>query len=93
MIKNIKNAINHFKTICLHKKWVMYYCNLAGIPAQGIFHDLSKFSPTEFFESVKYYTGNSSPIDACKKDKGISQAWLHHKGLNKHRHSSSDSRC
>ena len=47
-------------------------------------HDLSKFSPTEFIESVKYYQGTSSPIDACKKEKGYSLAWQHHKGINKH---------
>ena len=84
LIKNIKNAVNHLKTICIHKKWVMYYCTIAGIPIQGLVHDLSKFSPTEFCESVKYYTGTCSPIDMCKKDKGVSQAWLHHKGKNKH---------
>jgi hypothetical protein len=47
-------------------------------------HDMSKFSPTEFFESVKYYQGNCSPIDACKEQNGYSKAWLHHKGRNKH---------
>lgn len=25
-----------------------------------------------------------SPIDSAKKDKGFSEAWLHHKGKNKH---------
>jgi hypothetical protein len=45
---------------------------------------MSKFSPVEFWESVRYYQGTSSPIDACKKDKGISKAWMHHKGRNSH---------
>ena len=45
---------------------------------------MSKFSPVEFFESVKYYSGTRSPIDACKEDKGISMAWMHHKGRNPH---------
>lgn len=74
----------HFKTICIHKFWVAYYCFKFGLYWQGIIHDLSKFSLTEFKESIKYYTGTSSPIDACKKDKGYSEAWLHHKGRNKH---------
>ena len=78
------NAWNHFKTICKHKYWVGYYCFKAGIPWRGIKHDLSKFSPTEFWESVKYYQGTSSPIDACKKANGWSKAWLHHKGRNDH---------
>ena len=80
----IKNIFLHLKTICTHKHYVFYYCKKAGIPIQGMIHDLSKFSPTEFFESVKYYQGNRSPIDACKEDKGYSNAWMHHKGRNKH---------
>ena len=51
---------------------------------RGLTHDLSKFSPIEFFESVKYYQGTSSPINAAKADKGYSNAWFHHKGRNKH---------
>jgi hypothetical protein len=58
--------------------------NKCGRGWQGIWHDMSKFSPVEFWESVKYYTGTSSPIDACKKDKGVSMAWMHHKGRNPH---------
>jgi hypothetical protein len=77
-------AWKHFKKILVHKYWVFKYCCNAGIPVQGILHDLSKFSPTEFFESVKYYQGNISPIDACKKANGYSKAWLHHKGRNPH---------
>ena len=74
----------HLKTVLKHKFYVGYYCFLFGIPIQGILHDLSKFSPVEFFESVKYYQGTSSPIDACKKANGWSKAWMHHKGRNKH---------
>lgn len=55
-----------------------------GYRRRGILHDLSKFSPTEFIESVKYYQGNRSPIEACKEDKGYSLAWFHHRGINKH---------
>ena len=80
----LKNIYLHFKKICIHKYWVGYYCFKAGIPIQGILHDLSKFSPTEFWESVKYYQGTYSPIDACKKKKGYSNAWFHHRGRNKH---------
>ena len=80
----IKNIFLHFKTICIHKHYVFYYCKKAGIPIQGMIHDLSKFSPTEFFESVKYYQGNRSPNDAEREDKGYTSAWLHHKGRNKH---------
>ena len=80
----LKNAFLHFKKICIHKYWVGYYCFKLGIPFQGITHDLSKFSPTEFFESVKYYQGTRSPIDACKEVNGYSMGWFHHRGRNPH---------
>ena len=80
----LEKTCKHFGTICKHKWWVFYYCCKAGIPWRGIKHDLSKFSPTEFWESVKYYQGTRSPIDACKEANGVSKAWLHHKGRNRH---------
>lgn len=78
------NAFRHFKKIIVHKRWVFHYARIAGIPIQGFLHDMSKFSPAEFFESVKYYQGNRSPIDACKEINGYSMAWFHHRGRNKH---------
>lgn len=80
----LKNAIAHWKKIRTHRKWVRRYCWKQGLFWQGLIHDLSKYSPTEFFESVKYYQGTSSPIDACKKANGVSYAWMHHKGRNPH---------
>lgn len=80
----LKNTIAHWKKIRTHRKWVRRYCWKQGLFWQGLTHDLSKYSPTEFFESVKYYQGTSSPIDACKKANGVSYAWMHHKGRNPH---------
>lgn len=80
----IVNFFRHLKTVIVHKTCVARYCFLCGLYLQGIMHDMSKFSPVEFFESVKYYQGTSSPIDACKADKGYSNAWFHHRGRNKH---------
>ena len=77
------NILGHLKTILIHKWWVFYYCCKLGIPWQGIVHDLSKFSPTEFFESVKFYQGGkSSPIPAAKNGQGYSLARQHPKGRN-----------
>lgn len=80
----IISAKNHLQTVLTHKKWVFYYCCKAGIPLQGLVHDLSEFSPTEFMESINYYTGTHSSIDECKKKNGVSYAWMHHKGRNPH---------
>lgn len=79
-----QNVKGHLHTVIKHKIYVAKYCFIAGLYWEGITHDLSKFSPAEFIESVKYYQGTTSPINACKADKGYSNAWLHHKGRNKH---------
>ena len=80
----VNNIFKHLKTICKHKYYVAKYCFKFGLYWQGIVHDLSKFSPTEFLTSIKYYQGNRSPINAEKEDKGYSDAWMHHYHRNKH---------
>lgn len=80
----VKNIWLHFRKIQTHRKWVRHYCFVLKLYKQGLLHDLSKYSPTEFFESVKYYQGTSSPIDASKKANGYSMAWFHHRGRNLH---------
>ena len=74
----------HLKVVLIHKWYVGVECFKCGLYWQGIIHDLSKFSWTEFGESARYFQGDGSPIGAAKKDKGYSGAWLHHKGHNKH---------
>ena len=78
------NWWNHLKTINHHKWLVMKSCFRLGMYKQGLLHDLSKYSPTEFLVGVKYYQGNRSPNNAEREDKGYTSAWLHHKGRNKH---------
>lgn len=80
----LKKTLGHLNTIITHKHWVFYYSCKLGIPWRGLVHDLSKFSPVEFWESVRYWDGKSSPIPKCKADKGYSLAWQHHKGHNTH---------
>ena len=77
-------ALQHFKTITYHKYLVMKGCFAVGLYRQGICHDLSKYSWTEFRVGAKYYQGNRSPNNAEREDIGYSSAWLHHKGRNKH---------
>ncbi len=79
-----KNVIKHFKLITHHKWVVLKLCCKIGEPWRGLVHDLSKYSPTEFWESANYYVGDHSPITEAEKDKGYSEAWLHHRGRNKH---------
>lgn len=78
------NAWKHFCTITKHKNLVMKGCFQIGLYKQGILHDLSKYSPAEFMVGAKYYRGYMSPNNAERAATGVSTAWLHHKGRNKH---------
>lgn len=76
--------LEHLKTINKHKITVMKHCFAVGLYKQGILHDLSKYTWTEFSMGAKYFQGNRSPNDAEREDKGYTTSWLHHKGRNKH---------
>ncbi len=76
--------IKHFITITRHRHEVIKNCIKAGIGFQGLFHDLSKYSPAEFIPSAKLYQGDRSPNEKARELYGCSSAWMHHKGRNKH---------
>ena len=78
---NVKNIYSHLRLVLQHKWRVFINCAKCGLPWRGFMHDMSKFSPIEFFESAKYFQGNRSPITASRQDIGYSEAWLHHKGI------------
>ena len=78
------NILGHFKTITKHRHAVIKNCFKAGIGFQGLFHDLSKYMPSEFFYGCKFYQGTRSPNEGERDAYGFSYAWMHHKGRNKH---------
>lgn len=78
------NVWGHFCTITNHKILVMKNCFKVGLIKQGLLHDLSKYTPSEFLVGCKYYQGTRSPNNAEREATGCSTAWLHHKGRNKH---------
>ncbi len=78
------NAIKHFKTITHHRHLVIYHALKCGIFFQGLMHDMSKYSPTEFKAGAKFYKGFKSPNEGEREEYGYSNAWMHHKGRNKH---------
>ena len=77
-------AWQHFKTITKHRWLVRGGCFRVGLIWQGLTHDLSKYSATEFWNGANYYQGTRSPNNAEREDKGFSEAWMHHKGRNRH---------
>lgn len=78
------HPLKHFNTITKHRHKVIRHCARAGILRRGLLHDLSKYSPTEFIAGAKFYAGQHSPNDSQRRACGYSQAWMHHKGRNKH---------
>lgn len=76
--------LSHLRTINKHRRKVRKFCFKCGLYKQGLLHDLSKYSFCEFYNGVKYFSGKYSPHFNERQEKGYSQAWLHHKGRNKH---------
>ena len=74
----------HFCTITRHRHKTMAYCFRAGIPWRGLMHDLSKYSLTEFLQGARHWQGIRSPNAREREVKGFSEAWMHHKGRNRH---------
>ena len=80
-----KKLLGHTKTVLMHKYLVAVNCFKIGLYRQGILHDLSKFYPIEFLNSVAYYQGGvRSPNNGERDEKGYSESWMHHKGRNRH---------
>ena len=80
----MNKVIGHFRVITRHRHAVIRNCRRAGILWQGLRHDLSKYSPSEFIPGARYFVGTRSPNELEREAKGYSAAWLHHKGRNKH---------
>ena len=76
----VQNIWRHYCTITKHRRLVRRHCFKIGLYWQGLTHDLSKYSPEEFWTGVRYYQGDRSPNAAEREDVGYSRAWLHHKG-------------
>lgn len=83
-VNPVKAFFKHLHTVNHHRRLVRSGCFKVGLYKQGLIHDLSKYSPTEFWVGVKYYQGMRSPNVAERMVTGYSMAWMHHKGRNKH---------
>lgn len=74
----------HLKTVHRHRAMVRRLCFKCGLYWQGMTHDMSKYSPVEFWNGVKFYTGTKSPHIGEREVYGYSKAWIHHHNKNKH---------
>ena len=78
------NAWTHFCTITKHRWRVLRACFRIGLYRHALCHDLSQYSPTEFWQGARYHQRTRSPNAAEREDKGYSESWMHHKGRNRH---------
>ena len=75
----------HLWVVIKHKHNVTKYASKLGIFWTGVIHDLTKFSPTEFGLSVKYFHGKKSPTIVERADNdNFSYICVAHTGRNKH---------
>ncbi len=91
--------VKYLMTVCVHKWYVLQECIKLGIPWQGLFHDISKFRPSEFIPYARYFYGDYPSWDDIRNTyqgsrSGITtkesvsdafdMAWLKHQHRNKH---------
>ena len=75
----------HFVTITKHRHQVIRNAWHCGIFVSSWDHDLSKYGPSEFITSAKYYNGTHSPIFDERMHNGyFSHVCQHHTHRNKH---------
>ena len=60
--KLLHNFNGHLHTVNSHRRLVRKYCFKLGLYRQGMMHDLSKYSPSEFIPGVKYYQDTEALI-------------------------------
>ena len=79
------HPFKHLKVVTKHRFLVFINgCHL-GIGFHCLLHDLSKFSPSEFIVSSKYYLGYESPVFNERLHNGYySTICKHHTARNKH---------
>ena len=79
------NFFKHLSVVLIHKWHVFCHSVIAGIIWQGLIHDLSKFRPSEFFRSVKYFQGTASPVYKERQlNQGSSMIATLHTKRNRH---------
>lgn len=85
----MKAHLKYLWYVIRHKYYVFVECWKLGIPVLGLLHDLSKFSPAEWFPYVDFfYRGDPSTKTggtlAKRSTAAFDVAWNHHEKYNKH---------
>ena len=61
------HPLAHFKTITKHRHIVCRYCFRLGLIWQGLTHDLSKYSPTEFWRGALKDYGEEAAFEYIRE--------------------------
>lgn len=91
-MRYLKAFFKYLSYILRHKWFVFLECCKAGIPWRGLVHDLSKFSPSEFFPYMNhFYLRKSKAIEGgylkqldTIPDPAFDKAWQLHLKRNPH---------
>ena len=78
---------SYFKYIVEHKKNVFIECLKTGQIIHSIFHDMSKFLPSEFIPYAKFFHDKNRTKEYKKSDENDSnfqKGWCYHQKRNKH---------
>ena len=70
--------------ILKHKWYVFVECKKEGLTVQGIFHDNSKFRPSEFFAYAEKFFSGDYAYKYFEVEGNFEIAWLHHEHRNGH---------
>ncbi len=85
--------LKYIKYVIRHKWFVFVECCKYGLVFEGLFHDISKFLPSEFFPYANFFYGKNSKKPRDKTgyykptdtgDIKFDYAWLYHQKRNKH---------
>jgi len=86
----MKAHLQYLSYVLRHKWFVLVECWKMGIFWRGLVHDLSKFTPAEWFPYVRYFYGDGGTreskgdynVDDTPQD--FEMAWNHHQKANDH---------
>lgn len=76
-----RSDLKYLGYVLKHKAYVFVECVKLGIPWQGLTHDLSKFSKTEWEAYVRRFMDKDESEEAKEL---FNTAWLHHQHMNMH---------
>ncbi len=81
----MSSFFKHLGLVNRHRLHVFLNGRKCGIGVHCLFHDLSKYGPTELFTSAKYYDGHHSPVlEERLQNDYFSAICQHHTRRNKH---------